>query len=350
MNSLIKLSALCILTLMTTSVFSQNFSRLVRENGLVMQRIHTPGQTPGTCVMNFHSDGEAGHADFIYMRATEESDSLNPNNMVLTDSGLLMISGDDDCSNLTLPDFGDNNVKLYVNGDIAVNSGNGTVTILSDERMKTNIQPLENSLDIIRQSNFVEFQYNSLSGMKSDKKYYGILAQEMQKVLPSSITKSAKKFRASDKQSKEFLMFNPNDLMYSGLNAIKELDQENQDLKERVAELERLVAQLVETKEINTRSIPTSTEVEYSPYLNQNNPNPIRQATEIEYTLPGNVSSAYLVIQDMMGRKIIQFELDNTPTGKVTFDTKKYGISTGTYIYSLIVNNDTIASKKMIIQ
>jgi len=66
--------------------------------------------------------------------------------------------------------------------------------------------------------------------------------------------------------------------------------------------------------------------------------------------LPDDVSSAYLVIQDMMGRKITQFELDNTPTGKVTFDAKQYGINTGTYIYSLIVNNDTIASQKMMIQ
>lgn len=336
---------------MTTNVFSQNFSRLVRENGLVMQRVHEPGQTPGTCVMNFHSDGEAGHADFIYMRATEETDSLNPNNMVLTDRGLLMIGENDDCLRLAIPDFGDTtNIKLYVNGEIATNSGNGTITILSDERMKTNIRPLKNSLDIIRESNFVEFQYNSLSGMKSNKKYYGILAQEMQKVLPNTITKSAKKFRASDKQATEFLMFNPNDLMYSGLNAIKELDQENQDLKERVADLERLVAQLVEVKEVNTQNIPRSTETENSPYLAQNSPNPLRQATEIEYTLPGDVSSAYLVIQDMMGRKITQFELDNMPTGQVTFDAKQYGINTGTYIYSLIVNNDTIASKKMVIQ
>lgn len=338
------------LTLMSTTLFSQNFSRLVRENGLVMQRVHTPGQTPGTCVMNFHSDGEAGHADFIYMRATEESDSLNPNNMVLTDSGLLMIGEDDDCSGLTMPDFGDNDVMLYVNGEIAVSSGNATNIILSDERFKKNIQPLKNSLDIIRESNFVEFQYNSLSGMKSNKKYYGILAQEMQKVLPNTVTKNAKKFRASDKQSSECLMFNPNDLMYSGLNAIKELDQENQDLKERVADLERLVAQLVEVKEVNTRSIATSTETEDSPYLSQNSPNPLRQSTEIEYTLPDDVSSAYLVIQDMMGRKITQFELGNTLRDKVTFDAKQYGINTGTYIYSLIVNNDTIASKKMTIQ
>jgi len=144
-----------------------------------MQRVHTPGQTPGIGIMDFHSDGDEDHPDFIYLRASAESDSLNPNNLILLDNGLLAIGQNNDCMDLTIPDFGEYDVKLYVDGDIAVSSGNATNIIASDERLKQNIQPLANSLNIIRQSNFVQFQYNDLSGMKTDKTYYGVVAQEI---------------------------------------------------------------------------------------------------------------------------------------------------------------------------
>jgi len=204
--------SLLILLVSSTIAYTQNYSRLKREEGLVMQRVPESGQA-ATGLMDFYT----GNSNFLYMRATAESDSLNPNNLVLMDSGLLMISGNDDCSSLTIPDFGDNNVKLYVNGDIAVNSGNATNIVLSDRKFKQNIEPLTNSLEVIRESNFVQFQYNNSSGRRSDKNYYGIVAQEMQQVLPSTITKSVGKLRSSDKQTTEFLTFNPNDLFYSGL-------------------------------------------------------------------------------------------------------------------------------------
>jgi len=336
---------------------------------LVMQRVHTPGQTPGIGVMDFHSDGDEDHPDFIYMRATAESDSLNPNNLVLMDSGLLLVGGDDDCQHLTVPDFGEYNVKLYVDGEIAVSSGHATNIVTSDERLKQNIQPLNNSLDIIRQSNFVQFQYNSLSGMRTDKTYYGIVAQEMQQVLPSTVTKGAKKFRANDKQATEFLMFNPNDLFYSGLNAIKELDDENQTLKYQVRELKEKVVELEEkateqdllqqrvddlehllTQLMNQQNPPTQTQNKSfitGASLSQNAPNPLHESTDIEYVLPKKYATASLVIQDLNGRQIAQFDL-NEPAGKITFRPKSYGIGTGTYVYSLVIDGYITETKKMV--
>jgi len=336
---------------------------------LVMQRIHTPGQTPGIGVMDFHSNSNALHPDFIYMRATAETDSLNPNNLVLTDKGLLVIGEDDDCSALTIPDFGGNDVKLYVNGDIATKSGNITNIIASDEKLKKNIKPLSNSLEVIRRSNFVEFQYNGLLGMSSDKTYYGVIAQEMRQVLPNTVVKSSGKFRANDKHSSEFLTFNPNDLIYSGLNAIKELDQENQALKNKIGELEEKVAKLEEKNEEqealqervdelgqlvtqllkgqNVSSQVLSETFVTGASLSQNTPNPLRESTNIEYVLPEKYTEAVLLIQDLDGRQIAQFDL-NEQVGKITFRPKEYGVSTGTYVYSLIIDGNNAETKKMI--
>jgi len=339
-----------------------------------MQRIHDTGD-PGICVMNFHSDGgtDPEHPDYIYLRATPKTDSINPNNLILTDKGLLMISSQDDCASFKLPTAVDQNgddathdVKLYVNGRIAVNSGEATNIIVSDERFKKNIAPLKNSLEVIRESNFVEFQYNDLSGVPSKKKHYGILAQEMKKILPSTISTAKRKIRPTDKSSTEFLMFNPNDLIYSGLNAIKELDQENQMLRDKVAELERkaekselleqrvaelekILTKLIEKEDVEIKTTPIYTNGDASSsYLQQNTPNPLRYNTEITYSLPKNASSAHMEVRDLNGKLVTRFDLYNRDTGKVTFNAKQYGINSGTYLYSLIVNEEIIESKKMI--
>lgn len=361
--------ALLVLLISSTMAFSQNYSRLVREKGLVMQRVHTPGQTPGIGVMDFHSDGDEDHPDFIYLRASAESDSLNPNNMVLLDNGLLAIGQNNDCMELTIPDFGDYDVKLYVDGDIAVSSGNATSIVASDERLKQNIEPLANSLEVIRQSNFVQFQYNNLSGMRTDKTYYGIVAQEMQQVLPSTVMTGSKKFRPNDKKATEFLMFNPNDLIYSGLNAIKELDEENQVLKnkvaaseakianleEKVAQNETLEARVVQLEQLLTQMINQGEDAPLSmratsltgASLSQNAPNPLHESTDIDYILPEEYTVAALVIQDLNGRQIAQFDLQDA-VGKITFRPKNYGIRTGTYVYSLVIDGNIADSKKMV--
>lgn len=355
---------LLILLISSTMVYSQNFSRLKREEGLVMYRVPDSG-TPATGIMDFYT----GSSNFLYMRATAESDSLNPNNMVLMDDGLLAIGQDDDCSALTVPDFGDYDVKLYVDGDIAVSSGNATSIVASDERLKQNIEPLANSLDIIRQSNFVQFQYNDLSGMKTNKTYYGVVAQEMQQVLPSAVMTSSKKFRPSDKEASEFLMFNPNDLIYSGLNAIKELDEENQALKNKVAESETKIANLeekvmqnealearvVQLEQLLTQMINQGADAPLSmratsltgASLSQNAPNPLHESTDIDYVLPEKYNVASLVIQDLNGRQVAQFELTES-VGKITFRPQSYGLGTGTYVYSLVIDGNIVDTKKMV--
>lgn len=348
-----------------------NYSQIQREEGMLFQRVTHDGNSVRQCVMNFHSDvmdennPNSATFDYVYLRASSETDENAPNNMVITDSGMMMVSVDNNCARLAPEkanaEAAGSDVKLYVNGSIAVNDGNATNLIVSDGRFKKNIEPLENSLDIIRNSNFVEYQYNNSSGISSDKKYYGIIAQEMKQVLPSTVMEVKKKIRASDKNSSEFLMFNPNDLFYSGLNAIKELDAENQLLKEtireeaaknealeeRVEELERLVLATIAKSQVYSDKSADSNLM--SAKLYQNTPNPSKQFTNIEYYLPANTKEASINIQDLNGRIITQFVLQDMGYGSINFDSEQHNISSGTYVYSLVINNTIIASRKLVI-
>jgi len=367
---------LCLLFVLCITSYGQtlyNFTRVQQHEGLIMRRAHEPGIDPGMAVMNFHSDSDADgdHPDYLYMRATRETDEANPNNLVLTDKGLLVIGAFEDCGRFTTPAQNDgtqvsDDIKLYVNGKIAVKDGSATNIIISDQRFKKNITPLTNSLEVIRKSNFVEYQYNDLSGVSSKEKFYGILAQEMKKVLPSTVFTAKRKIRPTDKSASEFLMFNPNDLIYTGLNAIKELDDENQTLKHRVAELEKKAAEsealeqrVVELEKMLTKLVggqdtggitaPVSINDDIaSSYLQQNTPNPLRYATDIEYSLPKDVSNAHIEVRDLNSKLVTRLDLNNSGTGKVTFNAKQYGIGSGTYLYSLIANEEIIESKKMI--
>ncbi len=253
-----------------------DYSRLQSADGLIFQRLtDNNDDLVRKCVMNFHSDAiDADNPsktfDYMYLRATEE-DTLS-NHLILTNDGMLIVADDESCLRVagtrSLADSmeaeatenGETiDIKLYVKGEIAVEGGNATNTIVSDKRFKKNVKPLKNSLDIIRNTNFVEYQYNNASGISSQKTYYGVLAQEMEAVLPGTVMKAEKRASPTDKRLTEFYMFNPNDLIYSGLNAIKELDEENQlltaklkeessknaTLEQRVNELEKVLKTLL---------------------------------------------------------------------------------------------------------
>jgi hypothetical protein len=70
--------------------------------------------------------------------------------------------------------------KLHVNGDIYAT---GNITAYSDKRAKSDIQKIENALDKLEQLNGYTFTMN-------DKRYTGVIAQEVLPVLPEAVTGS----------------------------------------------------------------------------------------------------------------------------------------------------------------
>jgi hypothetical protein len=89
------------------------------------------------------------------------------------------------CNVLVGYDTPDSNYSLKVLGNIYAS---GDITALSDERFKKNIEPITNALYKVEQLNGVYF--NRINVLDK-KKYIGLIAQEVEKIVPEVITDSS---------------------------------------------------------------------------------------------------------------------------------------------------------------
>lgn len=351
------------ISFLSTPAYSQNVTEVTRDDGMIMYRDASIGR------VDFHSRPQDDF-EFLYMRA---SDTTNLNNLVLTEGGMMLVGVDDLCGGLvalppTMPD-----VKLFVDGGFDVAKyGSSLWSVVSDERLKKDIIPLESSLDLLRQVEFYEYEYNGLATTPTDgKKYFGVMAQQVGEILPSTITPYQQKMYPDDVKPTNLLKFNPNDLFYTGLNAIKELavrtdeledaQQQNEVLEDRVEALENQMTALLDALQGDTSPVVPEQQHELNTQktqqdlhigtaqLFQNAPNPLHDATKIRYYLPENTVSASIAIQDLTGKTLQQFPLNGSGEGEITFNAQQNGLISGTYLYTLEVNGQVINSKKMIL-
>jgi hypothetical protein len=95
----------------------------------------------------------------------------------------------------------------------------------SDERLKTNIQPITGSLNILRQINGYSFDWVPMKGIHENEGHdIGVVAQEIHKVLPEIVTTRDNGFMA---------------VKYDKLVAL--LIQTNKELLERIESLEEKI-------------------------------------------------------------------------------------------------------------
>lgn len=82
--------------------------------------------------------------------------------------------------------------------------------------------------------------------------------------------------------------------------------------------------------------------------LYQNSPNPFNQKTTIKYSIKETgFSSASLVIFDMNGTLVKQYSIDKSGENSIEINANE--LKAGMYIYTLIVNQKEIDSKRMIL-
>jgi hypothetical protein len=81
--------------------------------------------------------------------------------------------------------------------------------------------------------------------------------------------------------------------------------------------------------------------------LYQNTPNPFSQKTEIRYFLADEINYAMILIFDMSGKQVKQYDL--TIKGDYALTIHGNELSPGMYTYSLIADNKLIDTKKMIL-
>ncbi|MGB1204146.1 MAG: T9SS type A sorting domain-containing protein [Chitinophagales bacterium] len=93
--------------------------------------------------------------------------------------------------------------------------------------------------------------------------------------------------------------------------------------------------------ENNSNDNPTIITTQKKPALVQNYPNPFKQKTTIAYNLSRENGS--IIIFDLLGKSIATFQLDKMQ-GEVVLDET---LEAGMYFYSLIENDEVIATKHM---
>lgn len=119
----------------------------------------------------------------------------------------------------------DSSGNLYVEGNVIAYS-----TTVSDERLKTDIVKLEGALDKVDQLNGYTFTYTA-----DGKKSAGVIAQEVEKVLPSAITESTLPLKTGDEETK-YKTVQYDQLQGLIIEAIKELKEQVEDLKAKIGE------------------------------------------------------------------------------------------------------------------
>ncbi|MEP6465763.1 MAG: tail fiber domain-containing protein, partial [Parafilimonas sp.] len=260
--------------------------------------------------------------------------------------------------------IGENRYAVYSNGNLALI---GNMYTLSDEKFKTDIKPMQNALDIIKQLQPKTYQF-----VKADKGYtfpkekqYGLLAQDVQKILPELVQQTAipktknwgeSRLNVNGKsadEGKAVTLLNYQAFIPLLIKSTQELNIENDSLKNVVNSMQsqlndvtkklNYVMQLMQSTN-NAESTSTVTELAS---LEQNTPNPFNGSTIIKYYLPAQISNAKVVISDANGHNLKTISLSNKGAGQVNITAGT--LSSGSYFYSLLIDGKKIDTKQMIL-
>ncbi len=237
------------------------------------------------------------------------------------------------------------------------------VILTSDRKFKTNIVPIPNAMAIIKQLKPSSYYWDSINayGMHfENQKQYGLISQDVEKVLPELIYNSIK-LATHDSAGNVLTQA----VSYKGLNynafipiLIKGL-QEQQVIIERLDSINKALQSQVTTccnsqQGQGTTSVTgdnlnntNATAGNSSAILYQNIPNPFSQQTSIGYSIPTSAQSASIIIFDLQGKLIKTVSVFNFGTGSIRINGSE--LAPGMYVYSLLVDGKIIDSKRMIL-
>lgn len=234
-------------------------------------------------------------------------------------------------------------MHMYGNGNIVYYY---SLTKSSDIRLKENISNVDkNKIDKLYKLNAVEYDnkpsdttevFKSKS-LKNKKKMYGFIAQDVEKLLPDFV----------HKDDAEYLSIDYISLIPLLVEALKEQKDQIEKLEKKLKSNDK--SDSPAKNEDSDKSSPNleSNNLIEETILYQNSPNPFSEQTEIRYSIPQNVNSAYIHIFDMQGKLIKTLTINNLGDGFVKINGYQY--DPGMYIYTLIVNGQEVDTKRMIL-
>jgi len=258
--------------------------------------------------------------------------------------------------------------------------GASTWTIVSDSRLKTNITPFQDGLNIIRKINPVNYNYNGKGGLPTGVPCIGVIAQQVKAVAPYCVGKSRMVLSSTDSQdfSNDIIQtisdtsgthnivdvynYNQDGLFYAMLNSIKQLDSTVTSLQKQLSVANTNLQQqinnccsktsssLQKTSDITgdiDNSANNNVDKNIAALLYQNTPNPFSQNTTIKCYIPSSAINANIFVYDMQGTQIKKVQINGNGNQNITIQGSE--LKAGMYMYTLIIDGKEIGTKKMIL-
>lgn len=128
--------------------------------------------------------------------------------------------------------LGASGYAFQVNGSAYKTDGGDNWNVLSDARVKENVHDLEAGLEELMRVRPVSFRYNGKGGTPLGKKGVGIIGQEIEQVFPEMVDQvdGGKEF-----DHENLRIYNGSALTYVLVNAVKQLAEQVQELKQTLA-------------------------------------------------------------------------------------------------------------------
>ena len=252
----------------------------------------------------------------------------------------------------------------YFDGDVHVT---GTITSSSDAALKQNIQTLP-ATDAV--AKLQQLQPKTYSFDTQDYPYlnlptgtqYGLLAQEVEQVLPQLVSNIIQPERRDIKGNSLSPRMEYKGINYMGLvpllvSAVKDqqtkIDSLQNVIDNRLLALEQRLNNCCERgavpSDASFKTEGNATVVELNNLqavvLEQNTPNPFAEQTTINYYIPEGSGTAQVVFFDMLGRTIKSIDAKSGYGSLTVFASN---LSQGQYSYALFINGQQIASKSML--
>ncbi len=122
-------------------------------------------------------------------------------------------------------------ISFFGNGDIIVSGGaylpgGGPWQNYSDIRIKEDIKSFEQGIPELMKIRPIRYKYNGLGGMPDDgKEYAGVIAQELERVMPGMVSSRMAKLHPSDAKDTPIKVVSGNDFTYLLIKAVQEQQQ-----------------------------------------------------------------------------------------------------------------------------
>ncbi len=125
--------------------------------------------------------------------------------------------------------------QLHLSANSAAKPTSSSWTVVSDERLKKDIEPFTDGLNVITKINPVSYKLNGKAGTPENAEGISIIAQDIQEIAPYTVSSYMAKLEETDTIDTELYDFDSSSLTFVLINAVKEQQEQIELLQEEIA-------------------------------------------------------------------------------------------------------------------